>query len=356
MQDNVIKNILLIFLIVLVFYLLTILSSILIPFVLAFLFASIFQPLIILLRRWKIPIWIIVPFITAFTLMVIFGLSNIIYSTVVDIISNKDFLITRINLKLDEIFQWLREMFGIRLNTRIINKELKNIFDAETISSIVQNFASVLGSFTGSFIMFALYYIFLLIGMGKYKDYFNYVAGKEESNLLKYYERIQKSIFSYMLWKTLINLIAAVYVYLVCQFFDIPFSLFWGFLTWLLLYIPTIGSILAVLMPALMAFVQFDSIAEVLVFLAIVIVFLFLFGNLVEPKVLGSQLRLNTLVVIFGLVFWGYIWGIPGMLLSIPMMVILKIIFEHIPSFQVFARMMGPVEQISNELDAQKTG
>jgi len=74
-------------------------------------------------------------------------------------------------------------------------------------------------------------------------------------------------------------------------------------------------------------------------------------GNFVEPKLLGNRLRLNTVTVIFGLVFWGYLWGIPGMILSVPLMVVLKLTFEYIPSTRIFARLMSYPEKKKIKID-----
>lgn len=347
MGDNLIKNILIIFLLVLVFYLLSILQSILIPFVLAFLYASLFQPLARVLRSWKIPVWLIIAFIVGITVLLSAFTLNIIYGTFSEILANQEYLISRINLKFDELLDWIKSTFGIRISQRILSREINQIFDKDTISTIAGQIASMLGTFSGSFFMFILYFVFLLAGMAGYERYFNYVAASENSNLLHNYEKMQKSIFSYMLIKSFINFLSAAFIIIMCWIFGVQFALFWGFMTFLLLFIPNIGSILAVFMPTFMAFIQFESFKEVLIFLVIQMVVLFLIGNLLEPKIMGNRLRINTLVVLFGLVFWGYLWGIPGMLLSVPLLVILKIVFENTPSLQLFARAMGYPDKAS---------
>ena len=122
---------------------------------------------------------------------------------------------------------------------------------------------------------------------------------------------------------------------------NLNFAFFFGFIAFLLNFIPSIGSILATIPPFMMAFIQFDTLQPVVLLLLILSTIQMVMGNLVEPIITGDRLKLNTLTVIFGLVFWGYIWGLAGMIISIPLLVLLKLIFEHFPDTQIFARIMG---------------
>jgi predicted PurR-regulated permease PerM len=193
--------------------------------------------------------------------------------------------------------------------------------------------------------MFALYYIVLLSGMSNYPAFVRYVGGKRQETFLKNYETIQKSILAYILTKTLINLSTGALVTIICLIFGIKFALFWGLLVFLLNFVPQIGSVLGILPIVMMGLIQFDSIQAILLLIILTEAVLFTMGNVLEPKVMGSRLRLNTITVLFGLVFWGYLWGIAGMMLSIPLMVIIKLTFDNIPSFHVFGRVMGYPEK-----------
>ena len=98
---------------------------------------------------------------------------------------------------------------------------------------------------------------------------------------------------------------------------------------------------LATVIPVFMAVIQFDSAGMVLGILICLGASQFVIGSVIDPMIMGNRLKLNTVTVIFGLVFWGYIWGIPGMLLSVPLMVMIRLLLERSDDFAIIARIMG---------------
>ncbi|MFC2130524.1 AI-2E family transporter [Bacteroidota bacterium] len=344
-MDNTVKNILLIFLLVLIFYLMSVLSSLLIPLVLAFLCASLFQPLVRKLHKVKAPDWLIMPIIIIITLGIFYGLLNIIIQTGTQISAQQNYLLQRLEIKVDGLFEWINSVFALHLTVGNIFSELSENISSQWISSTAGGIASSIGSFTGSFLMFALYYIVLLAGMANFDEYISYVGGDNKTSLMENAHKIQDSIFKYMLIKAIISISTGFFVYFICLLFGIKFAVLWAFLTIILNFIPSIGSVISTIPPVLMAIIQFDGIQSAFILLLCLIIVQFLIGNIIEPKIMGGRLKLNTLTVIFGLVFWGYLWGIPGMILSVPMMVLLKLLFEHSPSLNIVARIMGSPEK-----------
>lgn len=340
-MENQIRNILLIFLFITIIYLLSALASILLPLILAFLMAMVFQPLIMFLRKKKIPKWLVFPTISIISLGILSGIALIISETTQQIISQQDYMIEKLSVKALNIIDWGNQVFHLNYNAETITDEIFSQIDTDWISSTVGGIAKGLGSFAGSFSMFALYYILLLAGMSEYKRYVQYVGGDNGAQVLKEYENIQHSIFSYIVIKTMISLGTGILAYIICISFGVKFAIFFAFLTFMLNFIPSIGSIVATIFPVLMSIIQFDTIQPIL-FLALLLgTVQFLMGNVFEPMIMGNRLRINTLTVLFGLVFWGYIWGIAGMILSVPLLVMIKIILERFPAFSVVSRIMG---------------
>lgn len=347
-NEHTVKNILVIFLIVLIFYLLKELSYLLIPLALAFLLALLMQPPTRFLLKKKTPKWLILPIITIITLIIFFTLVIIIVRTTSDILDQQKFLFTKFDEKLRGLIYWINDLTGMRLKVNIVYSEITKFLNLDTVSKAAGVIASNVGSFMGSFVTFALYYIFLLVGITGLDDYLKYVFEKRNlDSINENYRKIQNLIFHYILVKTLINIGVAVIVTIVLLLFGVKFAYFWGLLTFILNYIPTFGSIISVLLPVLMGFIQFEAIQLVISLLLVLMVIHFTIGNFIEPMILSNQLTLNTVTVLFGLVFWAYIWGVTGMILSVPLMVIIKLILNEIPSLSLISRIMGyPTQEL----------
>lgn len=346
MEDiKTIKNMLIFFAVVLLFYLLKELAAILLPFVLALLVALVVQPLILFLNRKKIPNLVVFPLVTIISLSVLFFIGFIIGDTASQIYDQKDYLLSQLLTKTDYLLVFLNNTFNLKLDTTLLVSEVYKSVESGTLNSILSNLAGGLGSLFSSSLFFALYYVMLLAGMTNYKEFLSYVGASKKDSVIEDYENLQKSVYSYMTIKTLINIFTGLFTLVICWFFGIKFAIFWGFIAFVFNYIPNIGSIASVIFPALMAFIQLDSIESVLIMTVILSVSHFITGNIFEPIIMGNKLRLNTIFVLFGLVFWGYIWGIPGMILSVPLLVIIKIILEKNPELSMIGRLMGYPEK-----------
>lgn len=347
-MDNSSKNILIVLFVIVILFLLHLLKPILLPLFLAFFVAAIFQPIILTLKRIKIPSFISITLIVIFIFLLFFGIFLVVQSTFSDIIAESDYLSRRITERINDIFAWANSTFGSKLSFNRLYKQLITQMDTAWISQRVSELFSLLSNFTGSVVMFFLYLSILLSGMSNYRKFFEYVEDfNPNGKILKSYEKIQKVITSYMAIKTVLNILMALITYILCISFGVKFALFWSFITFIASYIPTIGSIISTAFPALMAAIQFDEFNMVLFFLLILIGAHFVMGNIVEPIIMGTNLSINTLTVIFGLVFWGFIWGVSGMMLSVPLLVVFKLVFEQFPSLQVFSRLMGLPEKKS---------
>ncbi len=332
-----------------------VLSKVLIPLFLAIIFALIFQPIISYLRKIRVPIAIILPFVYVLTIGGVYLVSSVVYNTVSDITVELPYLTEKFNEKLTSIVKVYNQITGSNFRSNNFFDKIIGTLDYGTITSYAGKLASNLTSFTSDFIMFALYYFLLLAGIPRYRDYIRFVGGKNGDTFLSNYETIQKAIVNYMLSKFLVNLVLGTLVFLICTFFGIKFALFWGFLMLLLHFIPTIGSILASIPPILLAMLQFDTWSPIIIMASALIGVQFIVGNILEPKFMGKQLKINTVTVLVGLVFWGQLWGIIGMLLSVPLMVLIKLILEKIPDLSFLSRIMGSPDKKSKNKNTNET-
>jgi AI-2 transport protein TqsA len=121
----------------------------------------------------------------------------------------------------------------------------------------------------------------------------------------------------------------------------LEFAETWALLTVFFNFIPNIGSIIATLVITAAAFIQFEAWEPILIVFGGVGVIQFMIGNVIEPSVMGRSLRLSSFVVILSLTFWGAIWGIVGMFLAVPIMVMIMIVCSHVPSLRVVAILLS---------------
>jgi predicted PurR-regulated permease PerM len=115
----------------------------------------------------------------------------------------------------------------------------------------------------------------------------------------------------------------------------------WGLLTFFLTYIPNLGVMISTVLPFFTALAQYDNVVTPVILLIVMGVVGYLIGNLVEPKILGDRLNLSPLLLIFSLVFWGYLWGVTGMLLSVPIMSMIKIVLSKFESTRPLSILMS---------------
>jgi predicted PurR-regulated permease PerM len=282
-MDNTVKRILMIFLIVLIFSLLKELSTILIPLALAFIIASIFYPIVNLFSKRKASRILVLPTVAIITVIIVFLLGQVIYQAINEIIQQQDYFITSLNDKIKQVIGFINSIIYGTFGTKIKFTSLAALLNKDTFNWLASILTASIGPTTGAFVMFILYYIVILIGMTGSKEYLSYVAGGNNSmNIVKSFETIQKSIASYIALKTLINLAVGILVTVICILFGVNFAYLFGLLTFLLFYIPTIGSIVAPIFPTLMAIIQFNSFEKIFFFLLIIIVIQAIIANIIE--------------------------------------------------------------------------
>ena len=164
--------------------------------------------------------------------------------------------------------------------------------------------------------------------------------GKEAESRERF-DKIVQEIQSYFGMKTLLSLVTGVCIALWLWVLGVDFPILWGLVAFLLNFIPNLGSIMAAVPAILLAVVQFGP-GRALAAAAGYVVVNVVIGNFVEPTLMGRRLGLSTLVVFLSLVFWGWLWGPVGMLLSVPLTMVIKIFLEHSDEMRWAAVLLGP--------------
>ncbi len=199
------------------------------------------------------------------------------------------------------------------------------------IGSAVSKIAGAILSLAGDAGVVAIYVLFILIEQRFFDVKLSalFSDGERESRVRSIIGQIQTQIRQYLYLKTLVSAATGLLSYGVLLWVGVDYAEFWAFLIFLLNFIPTIGSLLGVAFPVVLALVQFDTLTPFVILLVALGAVQFTIGNLIEPRLLGSSLNLSPLVVILALSLWGQLWGIVGMFLSVPLTVILMIVFSN---------------------------
>ncbi len=203
------------------------------------------------------------------------------------------------------------------------------------ISDIATGVTNIVRS-TGAIIFFT---VFILLEWRHLRKKISLMTDSQQVfNIISMISRDMKMYFGI---KTLTSLATSILSYIIMIAFGLDFALFWAFLIFILNYIPTVGSIIAVFFPVIFSFIQFESLSmSVLLFICLTLVQM-LIGNIIEPRLMGTKLNLSPLVILLSLLFWWKIWWVAGMLLCVPIMVIINIILAHIPETRGIAVLMS---------------
>jgi AI-2 transport protein TqsA len=226
-------------------------------------------------------------------------------------------------IRLQRLLEQVAHMLGIE-NAPTINQLFDRISLADTLGSLATAAASIV-SVTGIVLIYAS---FLFVEKVSFRRKLTVIFG-EGDRLRSVLSQIDHDIRVYIRIKTTLAVVTSALAYIVMAWVGVDFAAFWAVMVFFFYYIPTVGSILAIVAPALLTLVQFDHLSPFLIVLFVIGTIQILMANVVEPAVMGRSLNLSPLVVVFSLVVWGTLWGLVGMFLCVPMTVIVLIVLAH---------------------------
>lgn len=318
-----------------------VLHSILIPFVLAGLLSILFRPLVSKLRSWKFPMavcLVVVMLIASGALWGIYTISAAGVSSAIEKAPAYQQRLTDLNVQMNGLLQRM----SIQMTGRSSALRWDSMFDMQTITSAATSTVGSVVSFLGDGFLVLLYLVFMISSSELFSKKLQAAAGSMGSmDLVQIYDTVNRKVLQYLRVKTLFNLVNGLIVWAVMAIFDIDFAPLVGLLAFLFHYIPNIGSFITTALPGAIALVQTGSFGHAALVVAILIVIQNVIGNVIEPKVMGQSLDLSPVVVLISLIFWGWMWGIVGMILSVPIMAVIQTILDAIPGTRPLAILMG---------------
>jgi predicted PurR-regulated permease PerM len=239
---------------------------------------------------------------------------------------------------IDKILKSINDLIGMDV-TKTISETVRT-FD---LASVVNPLLNSLTSLMGSIMMAVFYLLFLFIEESNFRNKLHMIFPKEENfdDIKHLLNNIEHSITHYIGLKTLISLISSLVCFFVMLFFGIDSALLWAFIIFIANFIPVIGAFLVAVLPTLFAMIQFGEIEVPMIMFFVLGTIQTLIGNILEPKLMGDSLNISPLVALISLAFWGAIWGIAGMVVSVPITVILIILLAHFEKTKSFAILLS---------------
>jgi AI-2 transport protein TqsA len=310
-------------------------KPVLIPFILAVFLSYIIDPALSLLTRFRCPRPGAVVVVLALMFVLLYLVGVLVYT------SGKAFVAEL--PKYQERFRDLAGLLEKGLGPFQIDvpKALQGLDINRVGSGLLKTIGPFLG-FLGKLLLVFLFLAFIVAGRGKAEAKFAKVIGAGNADKFRgVLERINLQIRKYLVIKTAVSLANGLIVWLVLQAFGVDFAALFGVMAFALNFIPSIGSLVGTAVIVGFAFFQFGTFWTPFWILVITAVLDTIIGNLVEPRVMGRGLGLSPLLVFFSLLFWGWLWGIPGMILSVPLTAVIKIVCQNVPTLRPVSVLMG---------------
>ena len=190
--------------------------------------------------------------------------------------------------------------------------------------------------------LMTLFFAFLLLAesLNLHKVLNSTLITKRFSSV-RVFVRIENDIITFIKVKFIISFFTGLGFTLACYFFDVSFPIFWGLLAFILNFVQMIGSVVSVILLSLFALIEINTTGTLVFFVLSITLVQAIMGGLLEPIFMGKSFSINVITILVMLMFWGFLWGVPGMILSIPITVFLKIIFDQFPKTKLISNMMS---------------
>ncbi|WP_456437022.1 AI-2E family transporter [Psychroserpens sp.] len=340
LEERRTTNTLLLFIVIpLVFYLLKLLSFIFIPLFSSMFIALLFLPLMRGLSRRNVPRLLSIIIVISLIAFGVFIGVELVQLSSRQILSNNTGFFGKAEIKINDLMLYLQDKFGIVYDTE--GSILAQFFQKENIGSTFDFIRKFLTNIL-MIIFFTILWLSESINMHKVM---NNTILKRKHTSIKAFMKIEKDLITFIKVKFLVSLLTGVFTGLACVFFDVSFPIFWGLFAFLINFVQMVGSFISVIFLSLFAFVELDPTSTLFFFILSITGVQVIFGAILEPIFMGKSFSINVITVLIMLMLWGFIWGIPGLIMSIPITVFIKIILEQFPGTKTLASILSGPER-----------
>lgn len=308
---------------------------ILVPFLLAAFIAIISASPMFWLQKRGFPTWLSLFIVVLGILLAGFLVSAMVGSSVRDFSKDLPEYQAKLKNQTASVIAWL-EKTGFELS----GPALGETFDPGAAMSLVASILNSLGNVLANAFLILMTVVFILLEASSFPSKLKMVLGGEDSSLGRF-EKFLDTVKQYMAIKTWISLATGVCITLWLAILGVDYALLWGLLAFVLNYVPNIGSIISAIPAVLLCVIQLGA-GKALIAAAGYVAVNIVMGNVLEPRFMGRGLGLSTLVVFLSLLFWGWVLGPVGMLLSVPLTITAKIALDSREDTRWIALLLGP--------------
>ena len=312
-------------------------SQVFIPFAVSIIFLFVFSPMVVFITsKLRLPRSIAILGVLVVFMFISAVIGVAVFSSIRSLVGQ---------------FPVYAERLEMLFNTLIAQYELpagvqEYVFSASGFQGVIRTWLLTISSNSISFIsgllLVVIFLLFLLLEQGSFSHKLaRALSLAQVSKVTTIIKEIYSSTTKYVNTKILVSLATGVLISIAFSIIGVDFPLVWGMLSFLFNFIPSIGSILVVVLSVLFSMAQFAPTWGPVIAVGVTsLIIQFTIGNLIEPRIIGRSLNLSTVVIILSLLIWSAIWGVSGLFLAVPMMVIVKILLQSLPATKPIAILM----------------
>ncbi|BDD07301.1 membrane protein (plasmid) [Aureibacter tunicatorum] len=318
------------------------LANILIPLVLAVFLGILFQPILKYLKAKGINQYISLVIILLMLLGAVTLFGTVVSNTLNQIIGERHQYLELLDDKTSAILHAWNKLSGNDFNFTSLVQDIISHIDANWALRASGYLLAEVGDSTEVFLLTSVFLIFLIDSIMNYPSYIAYLIGQSNNrnHIIERFEVVKKSIVKYIIVKAVASFSMSVLFGLTALSFNLDFAYFWAFITFFMYFIPTVGAFVVTIPVMVLAYIQL-SFPSFIILTSILFVGQFVIANLIEPRYLGNSVSLSPVSILVGLIFWGYSWGIIGMVLSVPILIVIREILKNFPDFNFFVRLIS---------------
>jgi len=309
-------------------------ADILVPLLIASAIAILLAPLLKYLETKHIPKIISLVFVTVLVLIPVMSLGGLIGEEVEDFIKNYATMEKEFDAWLDKISHSISQ-----LGISVTSEDLKATLDKSNFGELIQGLATqTKNQFSNIFWIFFLV-AFILMDSTYLHNKLLKIMKEREGSIEEGMEIIEK-IKTYFLIKVKTSLITALWILIVLWFYDIRYAFLWATLVFFLNFIPVVGSIFAAIPAVVVALIDHSMMTAIWIAMWYMIVNTVI-GNILEPRIMGRGLGLSALIIFISMIFWGWMFGPAGMILSVPLTMGVQFLFDQYEETKWLAFILG---------------